>query len=260
MKQIDTTQIVEPNILQPFTGRSLKFLQGILTDTLIGLFRGLIGSTYNTSVPYAIQGLGFTGSVSLPTAVFTGWIFFNDELYQCLGNGTPFAVGPVFNVSITQDPTADPLLFTDGNNRNVHNIRNLAVTDATPGSGLFNLSDVVYFQDSDIFNASVINGWTNFVTVKYFKDRFGKMNIDGVITGAVGVPSSVIMFVLPVGFRPTTQKIIPVVWDDSGSSPRTHPGIVRVNTNGNVEFLSVNDPQIGTQIIYLAGISFYLGW
>lgn len=257
MNIIDTSQISDPTTEQPFTGPSLAFLQAATADAILGLAQGMVGISYSASTPYAIQGMLFTGSQSAPTSIFGGYILYNGELFKCAGHGGSFTIGNQFSVIVTQG-TPDPLTFSDGSTKSVHNIRQLQILD-TATAGLFTLANVVYIQAGNINNATIINSWTNFKTVQFFKDQTGKVNLDGIVTGGVGVPTSTIMFNLPIGYRPTTQKICSVICNDAGRTPQYEPCLLRINTNGDVEALP-SQSATGTQSIYLAGVSFYLNW
>lgn len=57
MNRINTSFIVDPNIQQPFTGRSLKFLQDSVENQLAYALIGLIGESYSAAIPYALYGV-----------------------------------------------------------------------------------------------------------------------------------------------------------------------------------------------------------
>lgn len=147
MNKIDTTQIVDPTSQQPFTGRSLQFLQEGLQDALNALGRGLVGADYNTSTVYVLNGLEMTG---VNNDVANGYVFYNQELWLVEGatNTAAFIDGVVLIQSTPIDPAYDPVVFSDGVPKNVHNIRRLQVVDQLPGSGVADYNQLVFVNRS----------------------------------------------------------------------------------------------------------------
>ncbi|MCD6017276.1 MAG: C1q domain [Bacteroidetes bacterium] len=121
MKKIYTGYVVDPSIQQPFTTKSLDFLQNANKEMINVLCRTFImqkGLSYNTSVPYYFAPT----TMSFPC---DGSIFFNNELYIMAEN---YAGLDYCMIDSTADAVADPLTFTDGFNRNVHQNRYLTFT------------------------------------------------------------------------------------------------------------------------------------
>lgn len=150
MKKINTGFVVDPTIQQPFTTKSLDFLQDNSKEMIYAICRNLVtmsGRTYNTSTPYYIaqNQMGIT--------ISDGFVFFNDELYVMTENtGTlDYAI-----IDTTADATYDPLLFTDNVSRNVHNNRRLSFTSTLAGS-LFAIADIVSVQTPVVANPVVAN-------------------------------------------------------------------------------------------------------
>lgn len=140
MKNINTSQIVDPTSEQPFTGRSLKFLQDYEAENLAAIIKALIYQnlgSYSLNVPYVISGCVVTDSGKDVTA---GEIFYGGKYYEttALDGATNVAR---FILTKTQDATADPVLFTDSVSKNVHDIYKYVATDAASG-GDFDSSDL----------------------------------------------------------------------------------------------------------------------
>ncbi len=150
MNRIKTSDILDPTIQQPFTGKSLFFLQDANKEMANALSKSVIqksGYDPDAVVPYIVSTL---------TSDF--YIFYVDELYKmsATASGNNIAV-----LTITDDPTADPVTFTDATPRNVHNIRTLVPTTGSLGAGLFDLVDLVDIQtDNRIFER--INGTASY--------------------------------------------------------------------------------------------------
>lgn len=134
MQKIDTTQIVDPTSLQPFTGRSLEFLQDSLDIDKAGIIKAFITQTvgsYSLTVPYVISGCVLSNSNKYITS---GDIFYDGKFY----NVTGLTTGTLTNVvrlilTKTQDATADPVDFSDGASKNVHDIYTYVGTDIASG-------------------------------------------------------------------------------------------------------------------------------
>lgn len=145
MNKIDTSQIVDPTSQQPLTGKSLEFLQAGIADAINGLARGLIGSEYSTSVVYVLNGLEKTGTV-----IANGYVFYNSEVYFVVGDDiSAYANVPVLKNYNPIDPAYDPVIFSDGVNKNVHNIRYLKIFDAVSGTGISDYSQLEYRNIED---------------------------------------------------------------------------------------------------------------
>lgn len=148
MKQIDTTQVVDPSTLQPFTVKSLQFLQDAKAEDDAGIIQALITNIkggYSLTVPYVISGCVLSDSNK---DVTSGKIFYGGKFYEVTGvNGTTNVAR--FILTKTQDATADPLTFTDGTSKNVHDIYKYVATDVASG-GDFIATDLSYLTSGKI--------------------------------------------------------------------------------------------------------------
>lgn len=145
MNNIKTSDVVDPTIQQPFTARSLKFLQDGFKEMVRGVGESILGDTltsYSASAGVAISGCTYNGPA---TTIFGGFIYYAGELYLFPGAASlnTFVQTAVVVLDETNDATADPLIFTDTVSRNVHKVRKLKVVDQASGSGLFNLSALI---------------------------------------------------------------------------------------------------------------------
>lgn len=158
MKNINITNIVDPTSLQPFTGNSLKFLQDAQAERAAGIIKTIITQnkgSYSLAIPYVISGCVVSDSDKDVTA---GEIFYGGEFFQTTAiNGTTNVAQ--FVLTKTQDVTADPLTFSDGQIWSVHDIFKYVGTDtATPGT--FASTDLV-----SAYGASKSISQTNLATL-----------------------------------------------------------------------------------------------
>jgi hypothetical protein len=142
MKKIDISQIVSPTSKQPFTANSLKFKQDYDVENYSALVKALITQStgsYSLTTPYVISGCVLSDSNKDVTA---GEIFYGGNFYNVTSlNGTTNIVQ--FILTKTYDATADPLTFTDGVAKNVHEIYTYVSTDVASG-GDFDATDLDY--------------------------------------------------------------------------------------------------------------------
>lgn len=147
-KLIKTNSIVDPAIQQPFTGKSLAWLQQWGEDSTFYIVRSLLGDANYTAGAFAVQGVKNTGSgatVNIPN----GAILYAGEFFLCDGLSTTLTGANVVvgNVVETFDGTIDPITFTDGIARSVHSIRKIVFTQGLTGTGAFDYSTMVFIQD-----------------------------------------------------------------------------------------------------------------
>lgn len=251
MNNIDITQISDPSRQQPFTGKSLEFLQNATKEGLLALVTCMIGSGYDSSKAYVLYG----GDAYGTNQYRAGYILWAGELYYTEGKltTTAFVNVPVMTITVTNDAVADPLTFTDGSLKNVHKIRRLVLSDALAGSGTFNLSAAIYINTSWIAvlgGVGFTGGWSNGSTGEppaRFKKQAGYVELEGFIFGGTASPPSN-AFTLPVGFRPSYIMRFIVI----GSDAPIVPIQVTISTAG-----VVNISGSGTQAV-LTGIRFSL--
>ena len=144
MNRIYTGYISDPLIGQPFTGPSLKFLQDGIGEIFKGIVEAMIGVDFDPSRAYVLSLLEPYGTHQYQG----GYVYFNEEIFLCYGKSstTPFTHVPVLKITVTNDPVADPITFTDNISRNVNNIRNMEIYDQVSGTGDVDLSNCIYIQ------------------------------------------------------------------------------------------------------------------
>lgn len=184
MKNINTGFVVDPTIQQPFTTKSLDFLQRNSKEMIYAICRNLVtmsGRTYSFSTPYYISQNDIASFTS------DGYIFFNGELFIMTENtaSLDYAI-----VDTTADATYDPLLFTDNVNRNVHNNRYLTFTSTALGS-LFAIANIVNVQTPLIVSplvAQLLTTVTGITSVDYVVNFASETSdVDGINNTTTGV-------------------------------------------------------------------------
>lgn len=232
MNTINTTQVIDPNVRQPFTTKSLDFLQNSNKEMQKALAYSLIESA------------GYNPLTLAPYALSDSFIFYNGEIYvmDAILGGNNIAV-----LSITNDATADPLLFTDGTLKNVHNVRKIIPTTGTLGTGLFNLSDLIYINDEkykayvptllafNSSNALVAGGFTASSKEGYYKFKNNTLELLIKLGGIVTL-STVEYLQIPIPVTVVNPKLAignqSIVYNDGTTSFMTR-GSVYLNFTGS---------------------------
>jgi len=136
MKILDLSPITTTNEF-PVKSGTLQFIQDSYKESLAQALSSLIESMDSTQV-YILSGLYNSGSGSNYN-VSQGVVYFDGELFDVPAFSFTLSGSelPYPSVNITQYTTnADPVTFTDGTPRNVHNIRTLVVTNTTTYAGI----------------------------------------------------------------------------------------------------------------------------
>lgn len=158
MKKIDISQIVSPTSKQPFTANSLKFKQDYDAENYAALVKAFITQStgsYSLTVPYVISGCVLSGTYNITA----GEIFYGGSFYSVTALST--SVNPIrLILATTYDVTADPLIFTDGVAKNVHEIYTYVSTDVASG-GILASSLVSVYGSGKIFQDIKLASFTS---------------------------------------------------------------------------------------------------
>ena len=144
MRKINTSN-VNNTVGMPIKSGSIDHLQLAYQEALTALANSIIGRLPDTSNCYVLYGCVNTGS-GLNFIISAGAIYYNSEIYLVDAITFTAASGQtaVLNFSTTYYSTnADPVTFTDGVARNVHQIRSIAIAAATSGSGISDFANIL---------------------------------------------------------------------------------------------------------------------
>jgi len=138
MKILDNSNITNTAQL-PIKKGTIAFLQDSHKETVISLFKAMVGSTYNVLTPYVLFGLNDSGS-GLSHNISEGAFVILGEIFQVDAVAFTSASGevPYLNSIVDQYTTdADPVTFTDLSVHDVHNIRKYEIVSGTSGDIAF---------------------------------------------------------------------------------------------------------------------------
>lgn len=182
MRKLDVSSIGNTTGM-PIKGGTLEHVQLAYQEALTAVSKNIIGRDNDTTRAYILFGLvnsGTTGSMN----VSAGAVYFNGEVYLVDAFTLTVAQTAVASISTTYYATnADPVIFTDGVQRNVHQIRKITFADGASGSGLFDFNNMVQSRIG-LKNVQVATLPSNY-TVKFDQDQtifFAAASVDTAFT------------------------------------------------------------------------------
>lgn len=135
------TTAVAAGVELPIKVGTLEFIQNAYYEIAAAYVKTHLPNP-QTGVVYALSGLEKISITSPYVGVKygDGWIYYNGELLFCQGV-FPFVSTPdtekYITINTTQFTTnADPVTFTDGIARNVHNIKSAVMSYTNPSNGI----------------------------------------------------------------------------------------------------------------------------
>ncbi len=200
MKKVKTSDITTA-IGMPIKSGTIDHLQSAYTDTFVSLVKNLIGKEYDANKVYILEGLENTGTGNTYT-ISAGSVFFSNEIFQVdafTGTAASSSIVPMVSVTTTyfSDATADPVTFTDGVPRNVHEIRKATLTLQTvtiPTANLSYLNFVPLQTRAKVFSAAagnlpagIVYGGTASGTVSFISLYVTKLQDLCLVNYAIGV-------------------------------------------------------------------------
>lgn len=142
MKKLDTSSISDSSEL-PIKSGTLDHIQSAYQEAIA---QPIISSivNYDSSKIYILYGLINSGSganynISSGAVFYSGEVFLVDAASGTL-TGANVVTG-ILGTTFFIGSNADPVVFTDGVSRNVHQIRKINLTPGLSGSGIANYSD-----------------------------------------------------------------------------------------------------------------------
>lgn len=252
--KIDTSQIIDPTALQPFTGPSLEFFQESTRKSLANICLNLMGPLMGSAQPIVLWGLGKSGVNIAEGAFFDNGNYSSvPEIFHVSAkNTTGFVNAPVLSAVTNYDFSVDPLEFLDGSLKNVHQVNTWEIVDS-PNTGTTILYSNLQFLSLSSSTISTGAGWTG-STVAYYNNKTARVHFNGGTLGILTTGGTV--SALPLGYRPTSEQTISVNYrENSGIGVIYTAGIVRISTAGAFSF-EANFAGTTERGISLDGVSF----
>lgn len=245
MRKVITTNITT-NVGMPIKSGTIDQIQSAYIEAIDALVKNAIGTGYDPTKFYVFYGAD-NDNVAPDYQITAGALFFNGIIYlfdaaTFTATGAQVAVGTI-TTSYVVATNADPVVFTDGNSNNVHEIKKIVWSAGDVDSGDVNFSDLIYvnigkahiigttgepaFQNS-FANQSISN-------ITYFIQKKSIIQIIGLVKGTI--TNSVVIFTLPVGFRPSTPVYGSVNYV-LASTGLVKAGLLTIAINGQVSLSS----------------------
>jgi hypothetical protein len=146
MRKLTTSSITNTTAM-PIKAGTLQHLQLAYQEVLNALARNAIGRPTDTTRAYILFGCinsGTAGSMN----VSAGAVYYAGEVYLVDAFTLTVTLAAVAAITTTYYSTnADPVAFTDGVSRNVHEVRKITFSNATSGTGVFDFNDMVPTPD-----------------------------------------------------------------------------------------------------------------
>lgn len=267
MNKIDTTQVTDPTSLQPFTTKSLAFLQGAYQEAMQAIVRGLVGELNWTQITVP-GGIALGGVYPSGNNLGEGFIIASEtgniedaEIFYYAGQTGVLAYPtPVFDLLETNDGVADPVEFSDGVSKNVHKVRRLTVLNQASGSGMFDYANLVNLKTYGGINLTYGTGWSTWTTaVQYRLTPMNQVQLKG-MAQRVWSGADLTIGTLPAGYRPLVQKqIVAQVYNSTTGGWSACD--ITITTGGAIAYgQHVLHTPGDTIIVFLDCISFYTQW
>lgn len=143
MKKLDVSTI-STSIAMPIKSGTLQFLQDAHKEALNAIIKNVVEDPQADTI-YILSGCVNSGTLPVHS-ISAGTLYVNGEVYDFSGaNFTLSGLNKAYaRIETTQfTVNADPVAFTDGVSRNVHNIRKIVVEATTVSSSLPEFKDFV---------------------------------------------------------------------------------------------------------------------
>jgi hypothetical protein len=243
MRKIKTSDIAGAAGMRVKKG-TLDHLQTSYKEIAETMVRARIGDSYSTSAGYLLYGLKRTGT-GLVFNVTAGALFLNGEIYLVDSFSFTAAVGETAVGTITTtyftDPTADPVQFSDGSNKNIHEIRKIVFASGTAGSGSIDFVNIIQQLEAadfiDVTSSLTFHASLSGITKEAyrFKDGTTIVKVAAALTANIAAIANVVSNI-PPALLSQSQLTAEV---RNGTTYSTWPlSIVGTNIRNTAAFLS----------------------
>lgn len=143
MKKLITSDITD-SVGMPVKAGTLRHIQESYTEAVAELAKAAIGNGYGAAPGYILNGV-VNGSAHPTYNTGSGSLFINGEIFLVDAASFTLSGGQtaifVLDETFATGSDADSVEFTDGINRNVHQIRKAKLQGGTAGTGMVNFPD-----------------------------------------------------------------------------------------------------------------------
>lgn len=250
------TSSISTSVGFPVKAGTLDFLQAASYELLNLIAQSIVGREYDGS-PVALYGCNNTGSGSTYN-IQDGLIYYSGSLFRVTGGSFTLTGSNVALLTSTStyvtNPKTDPVIFTDGVSRYVHQDTVLVAGQGATGSGTFNYSSLKFAIQPVVKS---VTGTTNFSSsvIQYWRNRDGIVMLDGYIQCNTGAAIGTTVATLPATYIPTYNTIFTATRTNSASLGTTNAVVLRILTTGEIQIYS-SGTLSNNDIIPLTGLQF----
>lgn len=143
MKKLDVSAI-SSSVAMPIKSGTLQFMQDAHKESLNAIIKNVVEDPQTDTI-YILSGCVNSGTLPVHN-ISAGTLYVNGEVYDFVGasftlTGLQKAYARIETTQYTTN--ADPVAFTDGVSRNVHNVRKIVIENTTVSSSLPEFKDFV---------------------------------------------------------------------------------------------------------------------
>lgn len=258
MNTLKTNQITA-NASMPIKSGTIDFLQ----DAWKEVARYMANSVGSNIHEIASSGSVLWGGENNGSApnwdIRTGLVYYGGELY--ILDAATFTSGggqtAVCTITTTYNTSAttDPVLFTDGNSHNAHEIKRMTVAAGVSGSGTVDYNSLTFINPAH--NNKVQTGFhANWLgsALSYRRNANGLITLTGKLVAGASASYSDLICTLPTGWRPAADLIVSVSKFDGTTQLSA---LVTIKANGQVFIYHTNGGVTVNDNYYLDTVSFY---
>jgi hypothetical protein len=231
MRKLSTSSVSNTTAM-PVKAGTLQHLQLAYQEAVNALARNVIRRDTDTTRAYILFGCvnsGTAGSMN----VSAGAIYYAGEVYLVDAFTLTVTQAAVAAITTTfYNVNADPVTFTDGVPRNVHEIRKVTFSNAASGSGLFDFGNMV--PTPNVLTTELNTAVPASYTVRFDRDRavFFSSNGAGAFNITFDFTNAVPGTVVRIKFTLTSAGSL-TVSQPSGSTVIKDSGTLASATNAN---------------------------
>ncbi len=153
MKKVLSNNIAT-GVRQPYTQVTHEWYNDMITEASNALSRMAVG---NSTTDFIVL-FGCDNSDSPDADISAGAVFYNGEIYLCPAFVDATITNDIVGTITTAYDALDPLLFSDGNSYDVHQVKTIVWSDAVSGSGDIDYADLVYPSKQNSYTPTVSGG------------------------------------------------------------------------------------------------------
>ena len=150
MKKVLSNNIAT-GVRQPYTQVTHEWYNDMITEASNALAQMCIGEN---STDFIVL-YGCNNSNAPNANISAGAIFYNGEIYLCPAFVDASITNDIVGTITTAYDSLDPVLFSDGNSFNVHQVKTIVWSDAASGSGDIDFADLKFMPFAQYYTPTL---------------------------------------------------------------------------------------------------------